>query len=204
MERIVALTELRSRGGPGASFASRWPAQAALMREMLDAVPERRPSARKLLDRLPPQEDDEALKNALRVLSQPHSEYYALLMENLFAPQRVLLPPAPQADDDGLIPGTGLHRAHCSPLLLQPPGYMLALQRAHDTLASVYRRHGAVELTLPLVWLKQTPVTAGAPESVAAFLIESRGHVVGLHTGGRLPLCQYLTVRRGRRPEGGG
>jgi translation initiation factor 2-alpha kinase 4 len=194
MERIVALTELRSRQGPDAAFTARWPAQAALMREMLDPVPERRPSARKLLDRLPPQEDDENLKNALRVLSQPHSEYYALLMDNLFAPQRVLLPPAPQGDDDGLIPGTGMHRAHCSPLLLQPPGYMLALQRAHETLAGVYRRHGAVELTLPPLWLKQKPVAAGAPESVAAFLIESGGHVVGLHTGGRLPLCQYLMV----------
>mmetsp|Transcript_10976 Transcript_10976/g.33847 ORF Transcript_10976/g.33847 Transcript_10976/m.33847 type:complete len:1072 (-) Transcript_10976:818-4033(-) len=194
MERIIALTELREGRTPDAAFVSRWPAQAALMREMLDPVAERRPSARKLLERLPPQEDDENLKNALRVLSQPHSEYYALLMENLFAPQRVLLPPLAQGEDDGLIPGTGLHRAYCSPLLLQPPAYMLDLQRGHELLASVFRRHGAIELCLPPLWLKQTPVAAGSPETLAAYLIESGGHIVGLHTGGRQPLCQYLSI----------
>ena len=105
---------------------------------------------------------------------------------------------------------------------------MLALQRAHETLAATFRRHGAIELTLPPLWLKQVqqtrqdsalvscgnwlctvpsraplrlaphvrqaPVVPGAPESLAAYMIESGGHLVGLHAGGRLPLCQYLAV----------
>ena len=150
--------------------------------------------ARALLERLPPQEDDENLKDALRVLSQPHSTHYSLLMENLFAPERVLLPPLPPGADEGLVPGTGLHRGHCSTLLLQPQPYLLHAQRAHESLGAIFRRHGAVELTLPPVWYKQSPAAAGSPESSAPFVIDSGGHLLGLHTGGRLPLCHYLAL----------
>jgi len=194
MERIVALSALREGGAPDAEFAARWPRQAGLMAEMLDPVAERRPSARALLERLPPQEDDENLKDALRVLSQPHSTHYSLLMENLFAPERVLLPPLPPGADEGLVPGTGLHRGHCSTLLLQPQPYLLHTQRAHESLGAIFRRHGAVELTLPPVWYKQSPAAAGSPESSAPFVIDSGGHLLGLHTGGRLPLCHYLAL----------
>lgn len=163
---------------------------------MLDPVAERRPSARKLLERLPPQEDDENLKDALRVLSEPHSAHYALLMDNLFAPERVLLPVIPQGEEEGLVtPGAGLRRAYCSPLLLDPPADLFALQRARDVIVTVFRRHGAVELTLPPLWLKQAPAAPGSPESLVPFVIESGGHVLGLHTGGRLPLCHYLSVQ---------
>jgi len=37
-------------------------------------------------------------------------------------------------------------------------------------------------------------VVPGEKESLAAYMIERGGHIVGLHAGGRLPLCQYLAV----------
>ena len=61
---------------------------------MLHPTPAKRPSARAILESplLPPRLEDELIKDALRVLSQPHSVFFAQLMDGLFAPERVLLP----------------------------------------------------------------------------------------------------------------
>ena len=145
---------------------------------------------------MPPRLEDEAMKDALRVLAQPHSIFFKQLLEGLFAPSRVHVPPAERATrrQSSLDPAGGEAASHYSPLLLQDPSWMIAFQRLQDNLASVFRRHGAISLPLPPVWLKQhAPATAVADENVA-YLLDPTGALLGLHSGGRHPLIQYLAA----------
>ena len=75
MERAEALHAVRNGRGVSAEFASRQPTQAQLITQMLHASPAKRPSARAILESplLPPRLEDELIKDALRVLSKPHS-----------------------------------------------------------------------------------------------------------------------------------
>ena len=77
MERAEALHGVRNGRGVSAEFASRQPTQAQLITQMLHASPAKRPSARAILESplLPPRLEDELIKDALRVLSKPHSVY---------------------------------------------------------------------------------------------------------------------------------
>ena len=59
MERALALSQLRETGSPPPSFCERWPALAPIVRDCLNASPAARPSARQLLERLPPRVEDE-------------------------------------------------------------------------------------------------------------------------------------------------
>eukprot|EP00965_Chrysotila_dentata_P079151 2610029-Pleurochrysis_carterae.AAC.1 len=105
----------------------------------------KRPSARDLLARLPPRLEDEVMKDALQVLSQPHSVHFTTLMEALFAPSRVHLPPLGQGilAKHTLMPP--LHSAYFPPLLLLPPQDMLRLHHAATACAAIFLRHGAIE-----------------------------------------------------------
>jgi translation initiation factor 2-alpha kinase 4 len=78
MERAEALHGVRNGRGVSAEFASRQPTQAQLITQMLHASPAKRPSARAILESplLPPRLEDELIKDALRVLSKPHSVYF--------------------------------------------------------------------------------------------------------------------------------
>ena len=71
---------------------------------------------------------------------------------------------------------------------------MVAQQRVCAQLASVFSRHGAVEMRLPMLWFKQ----AAAPDSACPphYLLDSHGHLIVLpHAGSRLPLCRYVAVQ---------
>ena len=191
MERVQALSELREdppRLPP--QMAERYPAQAELIRQMLQQPASRRPGARALLESplLPPLAGDAALKDALRVLSQPHSTHFHELLDRLFAADRVLLPPAAAA----ALPGADAEA-------LLPPAEQRQLQHAQDILAAVFRRHGALPLTLPSLWPKREAADGGAAHERVAWLIDERGALLSLPFG-RTPLVRYLAAHADRTP----
>ena len=78
MERIVALADLR-RGLLPDGFADTWPDQARLIKWLMHPDHARRPTARALMQNaiIPARLEDEALRDAMRELSQPHSPFFA-------------------------------------------------------------------------------------------------------------------------------
>ncbi|KAL1519285.1 hypothetical protein AB1Y20_022814 [Prymnesium parvum] len=177
MERVMALTKLRAGVLPD-GFEAHRPAQAALISQMLLPDPSRRPTARQLLESplLPPRLEDEAMKDALRVLSNPTSLFYHQLMEKLFDSERVLLH----------TPRTPLRQAYSSP----PPSALQRLAALQETLSAIFRCHGAIGASPPPLWLKEEPATPIHRET--EFVLDSAGRLLGLNQGGRLAVCQYV------------
>lgn len=150
---------------------------------------------------LPARLEDDQIKDAMRALSQPHSPFFHQMMEELFAPSRVHLPSAELVGrastprryssvmpGEGVVAG-GLNTALCSRLLLQGSDVMLGLSRTQDRIASALRRHNAMPLMLPPLWVKQS---AHPANDETAFVLDRSGALLGLHAGGRAPLLPYL------------
>lgn len=123
------------------------------------------------------------MAEALRVLSQPTSIHFQRLMEDLFARERVYLPArAAEAAAQS-----------SSPLYVEPPPTQLQLSRIHDALGSLFKRHGAICLTLPPLALKRAPLPSADDETPGEFLLDPSGHLLGSYPAGRHPLCTYLS-----------
>ena len=182
MERIMALADLR-RGVLPEGFEAAWPAQSKLIRWMMHADPDKRPNCKEILESslLPPRLEDEAVRDAMRVVSQPHSHFFSELMDNFFEPSRTFLPLG--------VP----HDRLTSRLLRHPPQVMRTIHELQEAIGVVFRRHAAVPLYLPPLALKQAPHVPRADASEdPAFFLDRSGALVSLHTAGRAPLIPYL------------
>ncbi|SPO23931.1 related to GCN2 - ser/thr protein kinase [Ustilago trichophora] len=138
MERILLIRELRD---PGVGLPAVWPhskleKQTALIRQMLDHDPDRRPSPLEILksDLLPPKMEDEYIEECLRLMANPTSAYNHQLMDALFSRTAADLvrdftfDTGAETDRD-----TSLTTVVC------------------DLIRNAARRHGAVEFTAPLI-----------------------------------------------------
>ncbi|GAC92821.1 hypothetical protein PHSY_000377 [Pseudozyma hubeiensis SY62] len=138
MERILLIRELRdhSIGLPAVWPHSKLESQTALIRQMLDHDPDRRPSPLEILksDLLPPKMEDEYIEECLRLMANPTSAYNHQLMDALFSRTAADLvrdftfDTGAETDRD-----TSLTTVVC------------------DLIRNAARRHGAVEFTAPLV-----------------------------------------------------
>ncbi|TKY88600.1 hypothetical protein EX895_002589 [Sporisorium graminicola] len=138
MERILLIRELRDRdiGLPAVWPHSKLEKQTALIRQMLDHDPDRRPSPLEILksDLLPPKMEDEYIEECLRLMANPTSAYNHQLMDALFSRTAADLvrdftfDTGAETDRD-----TSLTTVVC------------------DLIRNAARRHGAVEFTAPLV-----------------------------------------------------
>ncbi|SPO24266.1 related to GCN2 - ser/thr protein kinase [Ustilago trichophora] len=138
MERILLIRELRNRG---VGLPAVWPhskleKQTALIRQMLDHDPDRRPSPLEILksDLLPPKMEDDYIEECLRLMANPTSAYNHQLMDALFSRTAADLvrdftfDTGAETDRD-----TSLTTVVC------------------DLIRNAARRHGAVEFTAPLI-----------------------------------------------------
>ncbi|EST09153.1 Protein kinase domain protein [Kalmanozyma brasiliensis GHG001] len=138
MERILLIRELRDREVvlPASWPHSKLEKQTALIRQMLDHDPDRRPSPLEILksDLLPPKMEDEYIEECLRLMANPTSAYNHQLMDALFGRTAVDLvrdftfDTGAETDQD-----TSLTTVVC------------------DVIRNAARRHGAVEFTAPLL-----------------------------------------------------
>ncbi len=134
MERILLIRELRDRniGLPAVWPHSKLEQQTALIRQMLDHDPDRRPSPLEILksDLLPPKMEDEYIEECLRLMANPTSAYNHQLMDALFSRTAADLvrdftfDTGAETDND-----TSLTTVVC------------------DLIRNAARRHGAVEFT---------------------------------------------------------
>ncbi|EPQ30765.1 uncharacterized protein PFL1_01666 [Pseudozyma flocculosa PF-1] len=138
MERILLIRELRN---PTVSFPAAWPRakldkQTALIKQMLDHNPDRRPSPLEILrsDLLPPKMEDEYIEECLRLMANPSSAYNHQLMDALFGRTATdvvrdfTFDTGSQTDQDNALVGV-----------------------VCDLIRSVCRKHGAVEFAAPLL-----------------------------------------------------
>ncbi|PWY99241.1 Serine/threonine-protein kinase [Testicularia cyperi] len=173
MERILLIRELRNAS---VTFPAAWPhakldKQTALIRQMLDHDPDRRPSPLEILksDLLPPKMEDEYIEECLRLMANPTSAYNHQLMDALFSRTAADLvrdftfDTGAETEQDNALTAVvcdlirGVSRRHgaieySAPLLVPPNG----LYSANEKLVQMLDRTGRVvllpyDLTVPFV-----------------------------------------------------
>lgn len=86
-ERVEILSNLRNNMLFPPNFEDTHPRQARIIRWLMQRDPNLRPTAQDLLksDLMPPKMEDEYMRHAMRVLTQPSSPFYNQLLSSLFS-----------------------------------------------------------------------------------------------------------------------
>jgi eukaryotic translation initiation factor 2-alpha kinase 4 len=138
MERDKAIRAVRERQHllPPEFETPEKSVQGSIIESLISHRPSERPSSAELLHsgKIPVKIEDETIRHALEGLSDPSSPYYHQMMSALFS-QTSSKQIKDYAWDLGA--STGVHDADASTLLLQ--------NLVKDRLASIFRRHGAIE-----------------------------------------------------------
>jgi translation initiation factor 2-alpha kinase 4 len=140
MERDHVIRKLREKDFvlPPDFESEKRAVQGDIITSLLKHRPNERPSSAELLQcgKLPVQIEDETIQQALRGLSDPNSPYYQKMMSAVFSQ------PTKQAKDYAWDIGTTAYGSY--DLLLQ--------SYVRDVLTSIFRHHGAVETSRPLLF----------------------------------------------------
>ena len=152
MERVDVLTSLRLKELVfPKDFEKKNPKLAKLVRWMLTADPEARPTSLEVLksEYLPPKMEDEKIMEVLQTVTNPNTSYYNRLMETLFSHK------ADPVADYTYDWGVGA-QPFLSPLLHNSMTVV-------DVLEKIFRRHGAVLLKTPLLMPRKYEAPSLAP-----------------------------------------
>jgi eukaryotic translation initiation factor 2-alpha kinase 4 len=175
MERDHVIRSLREKDHnlPPEFESDKRAIQGEIIKSLLKHRPADRPSSAELLQsgKLPVQIEDETIQQALQGLSEPNSPYYQKMMSAIFSQ------PTKQAKDYAWDMGTTAYGPH--ELLLQ--------SAIKDVLASIFRRHGAVETTRPLLFPRSSHYTTNVVR-----LLDSSGTLVQLPYDLTLPHARAI------------
>lgn len=148
--------------------------QGEIIKLLLNHRPSERPSTTELLrgGKIPLQIEDETIRQALQSLWDPNSPYYHKMMSALFSQ-----PTKPAKDYAWDIGSTITYET--DELLLQG--------LVKDKLVSVFRRHGAIETTRPLLLPRSKYYTANVVQ-----LLDSSGNLLQLPYDLTLPYARLI------------
>lgn len=151
--------------------------QGSIITSLISHRPSERPSCTELLrsGKVPVQIEDEAVKEALKALSDRNSPHYAKMMAALFSQK-----PDTQAKDHAWDMGVTSQTIKANDVLLQ--------NLVKDRLAMVFRSHGAVEVQRPLL----LPWSDHYANSKAVKLFDPSGTLVQLPYDLTLPYARSI------------
>ncbi|KAI9760202.1 MAG: hypothetical protein M4579_001818 [Chaenotheca gracillima] len=176
MERGRVLPALREKGFtlPSAFQSQTKAVQGEIIKSMLSHRPTERPSCSELLQsgKLPVQIEDQTMRQALASLSESNSPYYQKIMSALFSQ------PIKQVKDYAWDMGSTTNYTS-NDLLLQ--------SIIRDTLTSVFRCHGAIETTRPLLFPRSSYYSSNVVQ-----LLDSSGTLVQLPYDLTLPYARLI------------
>ncbi|KAI9772975.1 MAG: hypothetical protein M1840_008857 [Geoglossum simile] len=175
MERDHVIRSLRERDHnlPPEFESDKKAIQGEIIKSLLKHRPNDRPSSTELLQsgKLPVQIEDETIQQALQGLSEPNSPYYQKIMSAIFSQT------TKQAKDYAWDMGTVAYGSH----------ELLLRSAIKDVLASIFRRHGAVETTRPLLFPRSNHYTTNVVQ-----LLDSSGTLVQLPYDLTLPHARAI------------
>ncbi|KAL7746303.1 eukaryotic translation initiation factor 2-alpha kinase [Sorochytrium milnesiophthora] len=166
MERAVALRDLRREEivFPAEFDAVKYATQSKIIRWLLNHDPRQRPTSQQLLqcDDIPTQMEDEYVQEALRAIVNPQAAHYNKLMTTLFSQ------PINRHKDYTYDFNTAGHA-------FEPVATVL-FAKLRDYLTAVFRRHGAVDFSAPLLMPKHSVYDYTSKRPVT--LLDSTGGLV--------------------------
>eukprot|EP00026_Physarum_polycephalum_P000981 Phypoly_transcript_00982.p1 GENE.Phypoly_transcript_00982~~Phypoly_transcript_00982.p1 ORF type:complete len:1261 (+),score=184.22 Phypoly_transcript_00982:51-3785(+) len=138
-ERVALLNDLRNNNKFPPGFEQSHPRQARIIRWLMNKDPNLRPTAQELLksDLMPPKMEDEYMRHAMRVLTQPSSPFYNQLLSLLFSHSISYW-----ANSPAQIGPRQTHSLQHTTNLID----CTIRDRLYEMLISVFKKHGATHL----------------------------------------------------------
>ncbi|ORZ07124.1 kinase-like domain-containing protein [Absidia repens] len=183
MQRAIVLNELRAGIFPD-DFPKTYTNQKTIIKLLTSQQPKDRPNSFELLrsDLLPPKLEDEYIKECVRTIANPNTPYYNKLMFAMFS----------QSSDR--------HKDFTYDYQSQvdnqfDPFSHIFYDRIRDQMAKVFRRHGAIDVSVPLLipkndlyeWNWKSPV----------YVMDSQGALNQLPFDQTVPFARYISRKKG-------
>lgn len=184
MERDAVIRKLREKDiiFPLEFWTEKKAVQGSIIKELLNHDPSARPSSKELLSsgKLPLKVEDETIRLALQSLSDPGTPYHQQVMSALFSQS------TKEYKDHTYDPGKSNLSAH--DLLLQ--------SMVKERLRTIFRHHGAVETTRPLLLPRSKLYSQDVVQ-----LLDSSGALVQLPYDFTLPHARSLARQESPSPK---
>ncbi|KAI8080591.1 kinase-like domain-containing protein [Thamnidium elegans] len=183
MQRVIVLNELRNGKFPD-DFPSHYVNQKKIITMLLSPQPKDRQNSFELLqsDLLPPKLEDEYIKECVRTIANPNTPYYDKLMSAMFSQS---------ADRHKDFTYDYQSSAETS----FDPFSHIFFDHIRDQMTKVFRRHGAIDVSAPLLipkndlyeWNWKNPV----------YLMDSQGALNQLPYDQTVPFARYIARQKG-------
>lgn len=184
MERDSVVRKLREKEilFPAEFWTEKRSVQGSIIKSLLNHEPSGRPTSTELLNsgKLPLKVEDETIRLALQSLSDPGTPYHQQVMSALFSQS------TKEYKDHTYDPGKNSLSAH--DLLLQ--------SMVKERLRTIFRHHGAVETTRPLLLPRSKLYSHGVVQ-----LLDSSGALVQLPYDFTLPHARSLARQESPSPK---
>ncbi|KAF7724671.1 hypothetical protein EC973_000843 [Apophysomyces ossiformis] len=183
MQRAMTLQDLRNGKFPD-DFPREYTNQQTIIKMLLSSQPKDRPNSFELLrsELLPPKLEDEYIKECVRTIANPNTPYYHKLMSAMFS----------QSSDR--------HKDFTydyQPQIETPfdPFSHIFYDRIREQMTKVFRRHGAIDISAPLLipkndlyeWNWKNP----------AYLMDSHGSLNQLPFDQTVPFARFVSRKKG-------
>ncbi|KAI7870432.1 kinase-like domain-containing protein [Spinellus fusiger] len=183
MQRVITLNELRTGKFPD-DFPKDYTSQKNIINILLSPQPKDRPNSFELLrsDLLPPKLEDEYIKECVRTIANPNTPYYHKLMSAMFS----------QSSDR--------HKDFTYDYQAQnetsfDPFSPMFHDKIREQMAKVFKRHGAIELSSPLLIPKNDLYEGNWKSPV--YLMDSQGLLNQLPFDQTVPFARYISRKKG-------
>lgn len=183
MQRVIVLNELRNGKFPD-DFPSHYVNQKKIISILLSPQPKDRLNSFELLrsDLLPPKLEDEYIKECVRTIANPNTPYYDKLMSAMFS----------QSADRHKDFTYDYQTSAEAPF---DPFSHIFFDHIRDQMTKVFRRHGAIDVSAPLLipkndlydWNWKNPV----------YLMDSQGALNQLPYDQTVPFARYIARQKG-------
>ncbi|RUS33243.1 hypothetical protein BC938DRAFT_472418 [Jimgerdemannia flammicorona] len=157
--------------------------QREIIKMLLSDTPKDRPTSFELLrsNMLPPKMEDEYIQECVRTIANPNTPYYRKLMSALFS----------QSSDTSKDITYDYHSEIEKPF---DPFNYLFYDRIREHMVKIFRRHGAVEISAPLLMPKNDLYESGWKNPV--HLMDSSGELVQLPFDLTVPFARYIARKK--------
>ncbi|KAI9261602.1 kinase-like domain-containing protein [Phascolomyces articulosus] len=183
MQRAVVLQELRNGRFPD-DFPKEYGNQRKIIERLLSPQPKDRPNSFELLrsDLLPPKLEDEYIKECVRTIANPNTPYYHKLMTAMFS-----------QSSDGHKDFTYDYQSQTEAAF--DPFSHIFYERIREQMSKVFRRHGAIDISPPLLIPKNSLYEWNSKNPV--YLMDPQGSLNQLPFDQTVPFARFISRKKG-------
>jgi translation initiation factor 2-alpha kinase 4 len=182
MQRAMVLQDLRNGKFPS-DFNPNYINQQKIIQMLISSQPKNRPNSFELLrsDLLPPKLEDEYINECVRTIANPNTPYYHKLMSAMFSQS------SDRYKDFTYDYQTEVEKPF-------DPFNPLFYDRIREHMLKVFRRHGAIDISVPLLMPKNDLYESGWRNPV--HLMDSQGALNQLPFDLTAPFARYISRKK--------